>query len=128
MWHILEDPSQTTQPRRLAYHVVGQHVWVASQTGASYHRTPASRTQENSTTSQKQTFQSVIQAPMTGRIVQVDVTKGMHVAQSDVLLVLEAMKMEYRLVAPNPGQVESVTCGVGDLVHLNDTLITLRPS
>ncbi len=45
----------------------------------------------------------VILAPLTGRVVSVIAGVGDHVAKGDALLVLEAMKMEHRLVAPRDG-------------------------
>lgn len=128
MWHIFEDPSQTTQPKRIAYHTQGQDVWISSAQGAGYHHKAGTRERKAAAQAQSHTYQSVIQAPMTGRIVQIDVQKDTQVNKSDLLLVLEAMKMEYRLIAPNAGYVETLACKTGDLVHLNDVLITLRPS
>lgn len=64
-------------------------------------------------------------APMTGKVVQVRVKPGDAVKADDVLLVLEAMKMEYRLGAPRDGVVEAVRCEEGELVDLGASLITL---
>ena len=66
-----------------------------------------------------------IHAPMTGRIVKVAVGAGDSVAADDVVVILEAMKMEYRLTAPRSGTVESVHCREGDLVDLGMTLVSL---
>ena len=68
-----------------------------------------------------------IRAPMTGRVVKVPGKAGNAVKANDVLVILEAMKMEYRLVAPRDGIVETVSCNVGDLVELGRTLVTLAP-
>jgi biotin carboxyl carrier protein len=66
-----------------------------------------------------------IRAPMTGKIVKVRVKVGDAVKAGDVLVVMEAMKMEYRLTAPHDGKVESVGCKEGELVDLGRTLVTL---
>ncbi len=69
---------------------------------------------------------SEIVAPMTGKVVQVRVTPGQVVAADDVLVVLEAMKMEYRLTAPRAGKVARVGCKGGELVDLGATLVSLE--
>lgn len=66
-----------------------------------------------------------VRAPMTGKVVKLLVEPGSPVAEGDVLIILEAMKMEYRLTAPHPGTVEDVHCQEGDLVDLGKVLIKL---
>jgi len=68
-----------------------------------------------------------IRAPMTGRVVKVAAVVGASVRARDTLLVLEAMKMEYRLSAPRDGVVEAVRCAEGDRVDLGRVLLTLAP-
>jgi acetyl/propionyl-CoA carboxylase alpha subunit len=68
-----------------------------------------------------------IRAPMTGKVVRVAVAAGSSVRLNDVLVVLEAMKMEYRLSAPRDGTVQSVRCQEGELVDLDRLLVTLEP-
>ena len=68
-----------------------------------------------------------VRAPMTGRVVKVTAKPGKAVRVNEVLVVLEAMKMEYRLVAPRDGAVESVGCKEGDRVDLGLVLVTLAP-
>jgi oxaloacetate decarboxylase alpha subunit len=65
-------------------------------------------------------------APLAGNIVKVDVGTGDAVAAGDVVLILEAMKMETEVRAPRDGSVASVEVKVGDTVAVGDTLITLR--
>lgn len=66
-----------------------------------------------------------VRAPMTGKVVKLMVLKGDSVAEGDVLVILEAMKMEYRLTAPHAGTVEDVHCQEGELVDLGKVLIKL---
>lgn len=68
-----------------------------------------------------------VRAPMTGRVVKVSAAAGASVRARDSLVVLEAMKMEYRLTAPRDGVIESVSCVEGDRVDLGRVLVTLAP-
>jgi acetyl/propionyl-CoA carboxylase alpha subunit len=69
-----------------------------------------------------------IRAPMTGRVVKVEAEPGRPVQADDLLVILQAMKMEYRLTAPCAGVVESVRCAEGQMVDLGATLVTLAPA
>ncbi len=64
-------------------------------------------------------------APLAGNIFRVDVTAGDTVAAGDVVVILEAMKMETEVRAARGGTVASVNVKVGDSVAVGDTLITV---
>lgn len=66
-----------------------------------------------------------VRAPMTGRIVRIAVGVNDAVAEDDLLVILEAMKMEYRLTAPRAGTIGAIHCREGDLVDLGATLVRL---
>ena len=68
-----------------------------------------------------------LRAPMTGRVVQVAAENGAQVREGDLLVTIEAMKMEFRLVAPEDGVVAEVRCGPGERVELGDLLVVLEP-
>jgi acetyl/propionyl-CoA carboxylase alpha subunit len=68
-----------------------------------------------------------IRAPMTGRIVKTVVSAGAGVKANDVVVIMEAMKMEYRLSSPRDGEVGAVLCKTGDWVDLDQVLVTLKP-
>jgi oxaloacetate decarboxylase alpha subunit len=64
-------------------------------------------------------------APLAGNIFQVNVRPGDHVQEGDVIVILEAMKMETEVRAPRAGTVGSVNVAEGDKVAVGDTLVTL---
>ncbi len=67
-----------------------------------------------------------VTAPMPGKILGVKVSAGQSVKKGEVLLVLEAMKMENEIVAPSDGTIASVQAAVGDSVEAGATLATLN--
>jgi acetyl/propionyl-CoA carboxylase alpha subunit len=69
-----------------------------------------------------------IRAPMTGRVVSVAATAGAATKEGDLLLTIEAMKMEFKLAAPEDGTVLEVACAPGDAVDLGQLLVRLEPA
>lgn len=68
----------------------------------------------------------VIKSPMPGNIMKVNVKPGQAVKKGDVLVVLEAMKMENDVCAPADGTVASVEVTQGATVETDATLVTLN--
>lgn len=66
-----------------------------------------------------------VPAPLAGNILKVLVTPGQVVQEGDVLVILEAMKMETEIRSPVAGTVTSVEATVGKSVAVGDTLLTL---
>ena len=66
-----------------------------------------------------------VSAPLAGNIFKVHVGPGEQVNEGDVLIILEAMKMETEVKADRSGTVGSVTVKVGDSVAVGDELLTL---
>ena len=67
-----------------------------------------------------------VNAPMPGKILDVKVTVGQAVSKGDVLLVLEAMKMENEIVAPSDGTVAGINVASGSTVEAGDILASLN--
>ena len=67
-----------------------------------------------------------VKSPMPGNILKINVTQGQQVNEGDVIMVLEAMKMENEIVAPQDGTVASVNCRKGDVVNVGDLLVSLN--
>ncbi|WP_336273338.1 sodium-extruding oxaloacetate decarboxylase subunit alpha [Vreelandella indica] len=66
-----------------------------------------------------------IDAPLAGNIFKVNVRPGEQVAEGDVVIILEAMKMETEVRASSAGTVSKVNVSEGDSVAVGDTLIEL---
>lgn len=66
-------------------------------------------------------------AAMDGQVVAVMTRQGDRVEGGATLVVLEAMKMEMRVVAPFPGRVRTVSCAPGDVVERGRVLVDLEP-
>ena len=66
-----------------------------------------------------------VPAPLAGNIFKVNVKPGDHVAEGEVIIILEAMKMETEVCTPSAGTVGPVAVREGDTVAVGDTLLTL---
>ena len=107
--------------RRVAFAVVAADTWVfldgrvyvVPTGGASPART--SRADER----------GALTAPMPATVLAIHVTPGQTVQRNDVLIVLEAMKMELPIRAPRDGRVRTVACQPGELVQPGVTLLEL---
>lgn len=66
-----------------------------------------------------------INAPMPGTIISIKVKEGQIVKAGELLIVLEAMKMENEILSPKDGKVESIKVSEGTNVALGDILITI---
>ena len=66
-----------------------------------------------------------VKAPMPGNILKVNVTAGQQVTEGQVLVVLEAMKMENEIMAPKAGTVTQVLVSKGSTVDTDAPLVVL---
>jgi methylmalonyl-CoA carboxyltransferase small subunit len=62
-------------------------------------------------------------SPVTGLVIKVNVAPGQSVQQNDLIMVLEAMKMEANVTAPGAGIVKSVNVAPGDSVKVNQVVV-----
>ncbi|MCY4531783.1 MAG: acetyl/propionyl/methylcrotonyl-CoA carboxylase subunit alpha [Gammaproteobacteria bacterium] len=67
-------------------------------------------------------------APMNGTVIRILVAVGDRVIKGDTLVIMEAMKMEHAIKAPDPGIVSEIYFSEGDLVDGGADLISIKPS
>ena len=67
-----------------------------------------------------------VNAPMQGKILSVKGAAGQAVKKGDVILILEAMKMENEIVAPQDGTIASINVNEGDKVEAGAVVATLN--
>lgn len=69
---------------------------------------------------------STVDAPLPGLVLDVKVSAGDVVTEGQILVILEAMKMENEIVASQDGVVESVNVAKGDNVSSGDVLVVIK--
>lgn len=67
----------------------------------------------------------VVKSPMPGNILKINVAQGQKVEEGDVLLVLEAMKMENEIVATKSGTVAQIVTAKGAVVETGAPLVVI---
>jgi len=63
---------------------------------------------------------------MPGRVLDIKIREGMHVSKGDLLLIVEAMKMENNILAPSDGIIEKILVKKGDNVDTSSLLVHLK--
>jgi len=66
-------------------------------------------------------------APMTGQVIAVHVEPQQYINAGDVVMIMEAMKMEHRIEAPYAGVVDEIRYVVGDSVQADAVLLSIQP-
>lgn len=105
--------------------VGGSAISVASQTAPAPAAQPAPQAPA-APVSQGTTGTNSVTAPMPGSIVKVNVKPGDALKKGDVILVLEAMKMENDITAPSDCTIASVNVNQGASVSTGDVLVTFN--
>ncbi|QZP19719.1 acetyl/propionyl/methylcrotonyl-CoA carboxylase subunit alpha [Pseudomonas sp. DR208] len=103
--------------RRMAYHLDGDQLWMPGLCVTNRTQQVASRQADASS--------GTVKAPMDGAIVDVRVSTGDSVTKGQLLLVLEAMKMEHPLTAGIDGVIKGVQVSAGDQVHNRQVLLEI---
>ncbi len=69
----------------------------------------------------------IIEAPLPGAVLDVKVQEGQSVDVGQVLIILEAMKMENEVTAPAAGNIKSLRVNKGSSVEANEVLVIIEP-
>ncbi len=86
---------------------------------------PATKSTEQAPTPAPSGNSETVPAPLAGNIFKVNVASGVEVAEGDVLLILEAMKMETEVRAARGGIVQDLHVKEGDSVTVGSPLLSL---
>ena len=68
-----------------------------------------------------------IEAHITGTVWKIEVAVGDQIAEGDTVVILESMKMEMPIEAPEPGTVKEIRCQPSQPVNEGDVLVVLTP-
>ena len=98
-----------------------RHLWIADERGTWHLR----EAEEQKIHRAAGTRQAEILSPMPGSVIAVQASSGAPVSEGDVVVVVEAMKMEHSLAAPASGKVE-VLVSVGDQVKVDQVLARIK--
>ena len=88
----------------------------------------SARSRPKASARKTQAAAGAIASQMTGRVIRVDVKPGDTVSEGDILLVVEAMKMENEITAPMAGTVKEVAVAAGARVSEGDLLVQIEPA
>lgn len=69
---------------------------------------------------------TIIEAPMVGKILKIEKKPGDHVDEDEVIIVMEAMKMEIPIVAPAAGTLKEIKATVGQAVEAEQALAVIE--
>ena len=69
---------------------------------------------------------TTVEAPMVGKILKIEKNVGDHVDEDDVVIVMEAMKMEIPIVAPTSGTLKEVKVAPGQAVEAEQELAVIE--
>ena len=108
--------------QRLAYHLAGEHLWLYGHNG-NLQLTDITHLPVSSAAG---TGSGSVKAPMDGAIVEVLVEEGATVSKGQLLVVLEAMKMEHPLKANIDGVVRRIGVSRGDQVKNRQLLVEIE--
>lgn len=70
--------------------------------------------------------QEIIEAPITGSIMSVEVNVGDKVAEGDVIFFIESMKMENPILAPVAGTVAGINVSAGQVVEVGSQMAVIE--
>ncbi len=112
---VLEDDAMPRQQSNVPYQPL--HATVPSHPVAAGAQSPAPATKESAGEDK------LCRSPVTGVVIKVNVAPGQAIQANDLVMVLEAMKMETNVTAHCAGTVKNVRVAQGDGVKLNQVVV-----
>ena len=108
------------------------NVWNVSIEGESFNiEVEGSSVRESSGSKRKKRGRGkksgTISSTIPGKIVSISVEEGDNVGEGDVVMILEAMKMQNEIQAPLSGIVTAINCKPGDSIEANSPLVVIQP-
>jgi biotin carboxyl carrier protein len=88
---------------------------------------PSESARRSTGRSRRRNRSGTISSSIPGKVVSLHAAVGDQVEEGEVLLILEAMKMQNEIQAPIPGTVSEVNCESGDSVEANMPLVIIEP-
>ncbi|MFC1873752.1 biotin/lipoyl-containing protein [Chloroflexota bacterium] len=70
--------------------------------------------------------QEIVEVPITGKIISVEVKDGDEVKEGDVICMIESMKMENPIMAPVAGKITGIQVSAGQTVETGQTIATIE--
>lgn len=95
------------------------YVWIDGRTFTLHREEPRARRRA------RERAAGSLAASMPGQVIALPVTPGQQVSRGQTLVVLEAMKMEQRITAPEEGIVAALHCRLGDVVERGQVLVEI---
>jgi oxaloacetate decarboxylase alpha subunit len=93
--------------------------------GINYTTTVTAGTSDTGLSETTASSGKVVSAPLSGNIFKINVSIGQRVSPGDILIILEAMKMETEIKAAVAGTISEINVSAGDAVAVGDSLLTL---
>ena len=69
----------------------------------------------------------VVSSSIPGKIISISVSQDEFVSEGDVIMILEAMKMQNEIQAPISGKITELNCEPGDSIEANSPLMVIEP-
>ncbi len=69
--------------------------------------------------------QEIVEVPLAGKIISVEVKAGDTVSEGDIICILESMKMENPILAPVDGTVSKIDLSPGQVVNTGDLIAVI---
>lgn len=123
---ILLEVELAGQKVRVRAQRIGGTLWL-HHNGRTFCYQPEVQLQRRGSTPLSATASGEIRAPMPGKVMKISASAGQAVKAGSVIVVIEAMKMEYSLETPIQGTVRNIKCQLGDQVSLGQVLAEVLP-